>query len=87
MKKYKLYKVRVLNRYRNSQGQYIRELFLKSFIFKSEDFENKIKETNTINYSSYDTYVQSKKEIKVDKKTYQNVLDNDGFLEYDYDYI
>lgn len=87
MKRYKLFKVRILNRYKNSQGQYVREQFLKSVLFTSDDIENKIREENTIDYSSYDRYVQSKKEIKVNKETYQSVLNNNGSLEFEHDFV
>ena len=85
MKKYTLFKVKVLNRYRNSQNQYIREQFLKCFLFISEESEDKIKKENTFDYPSYDTYVQFKSEIKVTKKMHQEVIDNGGIKEYEND--
>lgn len=87
MKRYKLFKAKVLNRYRNSQGQYIREQFVKCFLFTSEEYEETIKQENTINYTSHDTYVQSKVEIKVLKAVYEEVVKNNGHKEYDYDVI
>lgn len=86
MKRYKLYKVKVLNRYRNSQGQYIREQFVKCVLFSSLNLEEIIKKENTENFPSHDTYVQSKVEIKVLKSVYEEVIKN-GHKEYDHDIL
>lgn len=86
MKRYKLYKVKILNRYRNSQGQYIREQFVKCVLFTSLDFEEHIKHENTKNHPSHDTYAQQKVEIKVLKSVFEDVSLS-GYKEYDYDVI
>lgn len=86
MKRYKLYKAKVLNRYRNSQGQYIREQFVKCILFTSLESEETIQKENTKNHPSHDTYVQSKVEIKVLKSVYEEVIKN-GHKEYDHDIL
>ena len=86
MKRYKLFKVKVLNRYRNSQGQYIREQFVKCFLFTSLDSEEQIKHDNTKNHPSHDTYAQQKVEIKFLKSVFEEVSLS-GYKEYDYDVI